>query len=248
MALGTTTVSRLLTRSPITSRREVNQTSGISANGIPNESTTCESTRVRDGSTPDGDDDERRQHRHRAAHPERDLPPDEPLHHDLTRERPDRRRREPGREQRDGEERPGRGAEDRLERLVRALERVDVGEAAHVERARRHDQHRAVDQHRDRHRDQHVEPRVAHQHARALSRTRARSGPGSAPSAGRSRAASRSRRGSRPRAAPTPTPANEGTRPLADAPRHRGARRRSRSGSRAPIAPRKVAIAASNGR
>ena len=40
MREATTVVIRRLTSAPITSRREVNQTSGISANGIPNESTT----------------------------------------------------------------------------------------------------------------------------------------------------------------------------------------------------------------
>ena len=55
------------TRSPMTSRRLVNMTSGMSANGIPNESTTWLITSVRDGSTPMRDHDECGKHRHRAA-------------------------------------------------------------------------------------------------------------------------------------------------------------------------------------
>ena len=87
--------------------------SGISANGIPNESTTWLSTSARDGSTPSGDDHERRGHRDRAAQEQRDAAPDEPLHHDLPGQRPDARRGEAGREQRDAEEQvgaPRRGA------------------------------------------------------------------------------------------------------------------------------------------
>ena len=56
--------------SPITSRRLVNMTSGMSANGIPNESTTWLMTSVRDGSTPMRDHDECGQHRHRPANPD----------------------------------------------------------------------------------------------------------------------------------------------------------------------------------
>ena len=48
---------------------------------------------------------------------------DEALHHDLAGERADGRAREPGREQREREERRRRAAEERHERLVRALER-----------------------------------------------------------------------------------------------------------------------------
>ena len=47
------------------------------------------------------------------------------------------------------------------QRPVCALERVDVAVAAAVERARRHHQHRHVDQPGDRHRDEHVDSRVA---------------------------------------------------------------------------------------
>ena len=57
------------------------------------------------------------------------LPADEALHHDLTGHRADGRAREAGAEQREREERARGAAEDRLERLVRALERVDVASA-----------------------------------------------------------------------------------------------------------------------
>src|SRR5439155_1242917 len=51
-AAAGTVVSRRLTSWPITSRRAVKTTSGIKAKGMPNESTTCERTSVRDGSIP----------------------------------------------------------------------------------------------------------------------------------------------------------------------------------------------------
>ena len=104
-------------------------TSGISANGMPNESTTWLITSVRDGSSADRDHDERGQHRHRAADEQRDLALDEALHHDLTGERSDRRAREARRDQREREERARRAAEQRRERAVRGLERVDVQQA-----------------------------------------------------------------------------------------------------------------------
>src|SRR5919197_1511177 len=56
MSAATTTaatvVARWFTRTPMTSRRLVKRTSGMSANGIPKESTTWLITSVRDGSTP----------------------------------------------------------------------------------------------------------------------------------------------------------------------------------------------------
>ena len=109
---------------------------------------------------PDRGHDQRRQHRHQPAHEDRDLPVDEPLHHDLARERADGRAREPGGEQRQREERARGAAEERLERLVRGLERGDVEDAGAVEDRRGDDQHRHVDQAGDRHRDHHVDLRV----------------------------------------------------------------------------------------
>ncbi len=50
--MATTVVTRRFTSGPIRSRREVKRIKGTSANGIPNDSTTCEITSVRPGLTP----------------------------------------------------------------------------------------------------------------------------------------------------------------------------------------------------
>ncbi len=169
-AHAATVVIRRLTSGPMIERFDVKTTSGTSANGIPNESTTCESTSVRDGLTPIAITTNAGiiVTSRRTSH--RDLAPDEALHHDLPGERPDGGAREARGDEREREERAGRAAEDRLERLVRAVERVDVEEARAEERRRSHHEHRDVDQAGDRHRDDHVDARVAEERLRVLVR------------------------------------------------------------------------------
>jgi hypothetical protein len=113
------------------------------------------------GAPPDHEEGGR--HRHEPAHGDRDAAADEPLHDDLAGERPDGGARQAGREERDREERARRAAEQGHERLVRHVERLHVVQPVLEERARRHHEHRDVDQPRDRHRDHDVDLREAHQ-------------------------------------------------------------------------------------
>ena len=93
-------------------------------------------------------------HRDRAAQEERDPPPDEPLHDDLAGQRPDRRRREPGGEQRDAEDDVGvrRRRSRRARRRPRRCPPTPVSPRAWKTPAA-DDQHLHVDQPGDGHRD-----------------------------------------------------------------------------------------------
>ena len=66
------------------SRRRVSSSSGTSANGMPNDSTTWLSTSASVGFDADREHDERGQHRDEAPQDHRDRPGDEALHDDLT--------------------------------------------------------------------------------------------------------------------------------------------------------------------
>ena len=162
ITIATTTaaavVERRLTSPPISARLRQNMTSGISANGIPNDSTTWLRISAFEGLTPDRDDHERRHHRDRPPQRERDLALDEALHHDLAGHRADARRREARREQGDAEHDRRARAEVGVEAVVDGVEVVaDVVEPARMEDRRGGDQHAHVDQARDRHRDHDVD-------------------------------------------------------------------------------------------
>ena len=102
----------------------VNITSGISAKGMPNESTTWLITSVRVGSSPMRDHDQRRQHRDQPRRTQIGIVPvQKALHDHLPGHRADRRRRQPGGQQRNREDRCSRAAEQRLQRPVRFLDR-----------------------------------------------------------------------------------------------------------------------------
>ena len=150
-------VARRLTRSPISSRLRQKITSGMSANGIPNESATCEMMSALEGLTPIASTIERRRHRDDAAQEERDLAVDVALHHDLAGERADARGREARGEQRDAEDDVGVATDDRPEPAVGLVDVADLRQAARVEDARGHDQHGHVDEPGDRHRDHDVD-------------------------------------------------------------------------------------------
>ena len=98
-------VTRRLTRLPIRPGLRQKRTSGMRAKGIPKERKTWLSTRAREGSIADGEQDQGGGHRDRAAQEERDLAVDESLHHDLAGEGADARRRDARGEQRDAEDR-----------------------------------------------------------------------------------------------------------------------------------------------
>ncbi len=105
------------------------------------------------------DDEERREHRREASDEERDLPVDEPLHDDLTRQRPDARGREPGREERDPEEHACAPAEVDAEGVVHGAEVVpDIREPARVEDRSGGDEHAHVHDAGETHRDHDVDP------------------------------------------------------------------------------------------
>ena len=88
-------------------------------------------------------------HRHQAAHDDRDAEADEALHDHLAGHRADRRTRQPGRQQRGQKHARRAGAEQRRQRRIGGLDFGDVAMAL-VERARRHHHHRHIDETGDR--------------------------------------------------------------------------------------------------
>ena len=76
---------------------------------------------------------------------------DEALQHHLTRQRADVRARDARGHKRNAKHDRRRAAEQRRERLVRRFDRGHVGVTRLVEHARRHEQHRHVDQTREAH-------------------------------------------------------------------------------------------------
>jgi hypothetical protein len=87
----------------MTSRRRVSMTSGTSANGIPNDSTTWDRTSARVGVDPDGEHRERGREREGAPEQQGDAAAQVALEHDLPGERAHTRRGEARREQRQRE-------------------------------------------------------------------------------------------------------------------------------------------------
>src|SRR5918911_1030697 len=151
---ATAVVTGWLTSTPITSRRDVKRTSGTSANGIPNDSTTWLITSVREGSTPQPTTTSAGSivtTRRTATGIRRRMKPCITTWPESVRE-----------------ERARPAAEDRLERLVRRLERLDVHEAALVEDARGHDEHGHVDEAGERHREDDVDSGEPHEPPRLL--------------------------------------------------------------------------------
>ena len=69
---ATAVVRRELTSSPMTSARRVSSTSGTSANGMPKDSTTWDTTSAQVGSTPRARTDQRGDHGERPADEQRD--------------------------------------------------------------------------------------------------------------------------------------------------------------------------------
>ena len=119
-------VARRLTRSPISSGLRQKITSGMSANGIPNESAICETTSALEGLTPIARITSDGRHRDDAAQVERDLALDVALHHDLAGERADARGREARGQQRDAEDDVGVVADDRAEAAVGLVDVADL--------------------------------------------------------------------------------------------------------------------------
>ena len=108
-----------------------------------------------------------------SPHPKRDVPVQEALHDDLPAHRADRRRREAGEDERDGEDDARTLTENRLQRLVRVHDRVDMRESVRVEGGGGHQEHRHIDETGDAHRDADIDHLEAEEAARLVWRSSA---------------------------------------------------------------------------
>ena len=189
-----TVVTGWLVSLPISARLLVSRTRGSTANGIPKDSTTWESTNVRVGSKPMRQDRQSGAQGDQAAHQHGNRPVQQPLHDHGAGVGAHRRRRQARREQSDREQHRDRRAQGVVDRGVGALDRR--GDAAVLQVDRGDQQHRGVHRSGHRHRQHDVQAGDSQQPAPVCGPRRdGRAGRGPDRSADTPRAASRWRPG-----------------------------------------------------
>src|SRR5215217_2818984 len=154
---ATDVVSRWLTSVPITSLLRQKMSSGMSANGMPNERTTWLMTSERLGCETNGKHDQGRHHGYDTAQEQRYLPVDEPLHHDLPAEGTDGRTGQPRSQQRDPEQDGGGAAFEDTQLLEGLVYVADAGQSCRMKEGGGHNEHARIDGPRDGHCDDHVD-------------------------------------------------------------------------------------------